>query len=239
MQTNNLSVDQLQAMLAQAKSQAEQVASTQAAQLPTVAVSPTVPATVPAAPAPAPRQASLDDFEQGMNVRNWLKVKDTGLYINKNPGLVAEVIVSIDLSEVSVTQAVNYGNPAVYHRTRDGVTCEDGLPWAEALAKARMVGGPAKARPYPSAAIPMVLLENAMNVLKPGEVVLEAGETLGYSTPATAKGSVKDLMTQAARLGLKEGGPMRVKITSKASSNAAGNTYGVIQFEVLGPAVVN
>lgn len=179
----------------------------------------------------APAKAyALDDMAQGgLNVDTYLKVKEHGLLVGDNGVLFDEIEVSIDMSQVQVTQAIKYGNPAIYSRTIDGARAIAGGSWDDAVARAQRADP--KAQPYMSADIPMTLLATLSD--KKGKEVVEVGTRIGHSLSTTNKANFVDLLGKVKNDGL-TASVVHVKLTAQARSNKAGNTWGVVKFELLG-----
>jgi hypothetical protein len=117
-----------------------------------------------------------------------------------------------------------------YARSYDGVV-ESGTntPWSDVLRKATTLD-PSTQRDYPSCEIPMVLLED-LKELKTGNVVLEAGQTLGYATSTTGHPLFMKAYNTAKGQGLDT---MVVKVTAGSRKNPkTGQSYPIFEWELL------
>ena len=179
----------------------------------------------------APRQNfGLDDMRNGgMSVDAWIKVKDVGLQLNDK--IVDELTVIIPTSEIAVSQAIKAGNPAVYKKTYDGVSCATGGTWEAALAEIKRIDE--KARPYMSADIPMILVEDFKD--NKGKVLLEGGKRLGHTTSTTNRQAFQDFINQLDKAGLR-GQDVEVKLGYQKMTKPGVNPWGIITFELVGPA---
>lgn len=210
----------------------------QAAPAPGQAVAPAAnPAGQAVAPAPAAGPITLDDFSTGaMSVDDYLKVKEHGLLVGGNDGLVKNARVHIDMSEVQPHLAIkaNTGEGARYWKTYDGAVTTDGLPWAQAIQQANQMDTSGKQiQPYKSADIPMTVVEDVKDL--EGNVVAEAGTRLGYSLSTTNKKQFDDMLRAIDKLdgATRADAVVDVTISSMKRSNKS-YTWGVVQFELNG-----
>lgn len=181
--------------------------------------------TAPAAP------MSMDDLMVGsMSVDLWLKVKEFGLIVGAGnpPELLREIVVGLDMSEVIPNYSIKYGNPAVYKKTFDRVTCATGGSWAEAVAQAQRVDP--KARDYRSADLPFVALEDIKG--PSGAVLAEAGKRIGHTLSTTNWREFELFYRDLAQKGLTKS-VVKVKLGFLPRSNAGGNKWGVVTFQLL------
>lgn len=165
-----------------------------------------------------------------MSVDTFLKVKEFGLKISDSDGFFKKAYVIIDPTEIQVTQVVKYGNPAQYVKTFDGAVASNGMGWAQALQQARQVDG--TARPYPSADIPM---EVAEDVTDSDGKTFEKGLRIGYSLSTTNAGEFDKFKRALFAAGL-QNDPVLVEIGYRKRSNAKGHTWGIVTFDLVGPA---
>lgn len=214
----------LEETIRQAKNSAAAVAAA-----PTTLPAVQAEAQVPATPAPG-RNFTMDDLASGtMNVDKWLKVKEHGLEIDGKL-ITAKVPVVIDMPTVGLSRSVKFGNPARYLKTYNGVTCTDGSSWAQAQEIARKAeADPKKHRPYPTADITMITLEEVKAV--DGSTVVPAGTRLGYTTSTTGFAYFKTLYDEVKKLGLLEAEIVAL-IGSEARTNP-GHRWGVVTFEFV------
>lgn len=188
---------------------------------------------VPAGPTVVQRGTpmSLTDFSIGGIVADdFLKVKDNHLRIGNKEDMITEpLIVDIDMTTVQVTEVIKFGNPAQYLKTVDGITCVNGGTWAQAVEKAQK--SDPNARPYKSADLTMVLVEDAVAVN--GKVIAEKGTKLGHSLSTTNRGEFQAFLADLQKSNLLYE-TVRVKVGYKKRTNSKGNVWGVLTFELLG-----
>lgn len=167
----------------------------------------------------------------GMNVDIWLKPKEHGLQLGDAPGLIDEIVVSIDMTDgrgFVVKKGIKAGNPAQYWYTTDGVTCTSGGSWEGAVSKAKAISG--AAYEYRCVDLPFTLLED-VSVKK--VVIAKAGTRLGYTTSTTNWKAWEAFHAEALQAGY-ENESVRVKLTAERKVNKAGNVWGIVAFELLG-----
>jgi hypothetical protein len=180
---------------------------------------------------------TLDDMMVGnFRVDAYLKVDKNGMQIGTtNRHLFTELVLGLDMSEIAYSNAIKYGNPAQYDKTYDQVQSAKGGTWAEALAKAQKIQP--DARPYKSADIPFVVLEDIKDAK--GVVVIEAGKRLGHSLSTTGWNSFTALvdLLKKANIDPKRAN-LKVKLTHKFMKNAKGE-WGVLEFADAEQLVLN
>lgn len=175
---------------------------------------------------------TMDDLMIGsMQVDAWLKVKEFGLLIGGAMKLFPNILVEINTKDVVPNNAIKFGNPAQYFKTYDMALCATGGTWAEAVRKAQMADQ--KARPYKSVDLPMVASEDYKD--DKGNVLISAGQVLGHSTSTTNWGNWASFWKSVQAAGL-VGEVVKVKLGFEPKKNPAGNSWGVVTFELLGAA---
>ncbi|MEN7527932.1 hypothetical protein [Cupriavidus sp. DL-D2] len=186
---------------------------------------------MPAAPATPMTMESL--MSGSINVDIWLKVKEFGLLVGDKSDLVSEIKAIIDMTEGTgfvVKKSIKAGNPVQYWSTYDGVGCDKGGSWTDAIAKARQIDP--KAGEYRSVDVPMVLTEDVKNAK--GDVVLaEAGKTAGYSTSTTNWREWETFYKSVVMAGLL-GKRVEVVVGFKPMSNKNNNKWGVMTWTLVG-----
>lgn len=157
----------------QAIQEAQNQAATQTSEVAVAAPAPTAVAV--AAPPPVMSLSSMVSETTVVDV--YLKAKEAGLILASAPTKYQETIeVIIDCKKITPSQVVKFGNPAVYLKTFDGVTCASGGTWQDALAKAQSIK--ADVTPYKSVDLAMTLVNDIKDVA-------EAGTVIGHSTATT------------------------------------------------------
>ncbi|WKV22064.1 hypothetical protein Phage2-1_00063 [Achromobacter phage 2-1] len=168
----------------------------------------------------------------GMTVDVWVKCKEFGLIVGQTQELVPSFKVYIDMTDgvgFSCKQSIKAGNPAQYWSTYDGAMSDKGIPWNEAIQKA--VALDAKARPYRSVDVPMVLLEDIKS--PKGAELAKAGQRLGYSTSTTNWAAWESFYKAVATAGLL-GKCVEVNVGYEAKTNKNNNTWGIMTWELVG-----
>ena len=236
----NPTQDSIQAAIEQAKAAA---AAAAAAALRNTAAAPADGVPAPAAPAVAATgtavgmpvwgtPVSMDDLLVGsISVDEWLKVSTFGLMIGTNKTLFQDMLVEIDMTEVQPCYCIKFGNPAVYLKTYDRVSCASGGTWDAALKRAQQADP--TAREYRSADIPMVLRQELKD--QKGAIVGNVGLRLGHSLSTTNWREWESVYREIQKAGLQRS-KVLVKLGYNVRRNSKGNEWGVITFTLIGPA---
>jgi len=219
----------IQNAIARAKEAAAGAAASAPANLP--ATAPQAGTNVPAVPG---RTLSMDDIAgRGISVDSWIGVKEFGILAGKDRTLVPSVVVALDMHELAVHLAVKFGNPPVYYKSYDGVTCAQGGSWADAVAKC-MKSDPGNKGEYRAVDLPMTVLESViLEEKKQKKTVLEVGERIGHSTSTTNWRNWETFYKELVRANLHHS-ILKVELGYEAKSNPAGNRWGVLTFKFLG-----
>ena len=209
-------------------------AENQASQVPAPSTNNAVTTAAPVGAAP-----SLESMlaSGGLDVDLWLKVSEDGLKIENKDGkkaLFETVKVRIDLSDVRASKAIKYGNPVTYNKSYDGIVANDGITsWAEVVAIALRASPPGQ--PYDSADIAARTLEAVMD--PKGNVVAEAGTTLGYSLSTTNRAAFTAFLKDVRAAGLDVNTSIvEVELGYMPKTNPKGNKWGIVTFKFLGEA---
>lgn len=187
----------------------------------------------PTAPAPALNlgKLSIDNLPMtagiAKNVEDWLKVNEYGLTVGTDKTILSEIkatVLMVQDEGFYLKHSIKYGNPAQYFSSYDGVTCDRGGLFSEAVAKARRVDP--KANPYPAADIIFVLRED----VKLKEKTLPAGTKLGHTTSTSNWQDFGEFVREVTNAGL-IGQEVNVKLTSEAvTGKKNGYTWGIMKF---------
>jgi len=187
----------------------------------------------PTAPAPALNlgKLSIDNLPMtagiAKNVEDWLKVNEYGLTIGTDKTILSEIkatVLMVQDEGFYLKHSIKYGNPAQYFSSYDGVTCDRGGLFSEAVAKARRVDP--KANPYPAADIIFVLRED----VKLKDKTLPAGTKLGHTTSTSNWQDFGEFVREVTNAGL-IGQEVNVKLTSEAvTGKKNGYTWGIMKF---------
>ncbi len=181
------------------------------------------------APVKAP---SLMGLTQGaMSSDGFLKVKEFGLLLLGKPNLVESITVAMVPSrDILPYTGIRYkvGQTVVYKKSYDGVTCNEGGPWAEAVAEAQRIEP--GVRTYEGADLAMRLLEDAKDAK--GAVVAEAGLVIGHSTSVTNRGLLAEFIKEAMKQEAMDD-ELEVQVGYVPKTNKAGQTWGLVTFKIL------
>lgn len=178
----------------------------------------------------APMDMSMDAMmAQGFSVDAWVKTGFHGLALEDKlcQGFKA-VIKMIDGQGFKPCQSIRYGtNPVNYDKTFDGITAEDGSPWANKIMAAR--GIDPKCRPYRSVQIAMELLEDAV-ALDGKTVLAKAGSVVGYATSVTGWGEWESFYRSCVSDN-RIGSDVEVSV-SNVSKEKGANQWGIMRWEL-------
>lgn len=213
-------------ILAQAQQQASALTPLAAAPLPAVSV--------PAANAVA-YNMSADAFLNpgGMECDSYIQVKDAGFKLNKDwGGYIDEFEAILDMREVQFFMGIRkeVGSNVSYAKSYDGVTTSRGENFAQVVEEFKRTSQK-PADTYRGADIPLELAADYADPKNKAKV-FTAGQTLGLTTSITG---FKPFATFARKLqaaGLMSS-RLKVKVTCSARQNAAGQAYGVAEFDVI------
>ena len=178
--------------------------------------------------------AKIKTFEDlggsGFDVDSYLSVNAYGLTVKGNDALFNQIKVSIDTSLKGIQgfEGIKYGNPVVYDKTYDGVKSVKGGSWQDVLRKVQTIEP--SARTYEGADITMTVLED---VVANGAVIVKKGTILGHSTSTTNKANLiafRNALTEAKLLN----SVVEVLIKSEKKTNPKGQTWGVLEFSLIG-----
>jgi hypothetical protein len=155
----------------------------------------------------------------------YLKVNEFGMRVGKNKDFIDDIPVEIALVEdegFMVKYTLRFGNPAQYLSSYDGMVCDKGGSWNDALVKARM----ADPNVEPYNAVDIVVRTTAPLKLK--EETLPAGTVIGLNTSKSNFSEWSDFYAECAKAGL-IGQTVKVKLGCR-EINHGGNTWGVVTF---------
>lgn len=159
----------------------------------------------------------------------YLKPTEFGFRIGKNKDLIQDFVAELDMTEnkgFMLKHTIRYGKPAQYLSSYDGVACNKGGSWHDALMKAKMATPDAE--PYFAAELKLVLKEP----LKLKEETIAAGTIIGYDTSAPSRFSDwEDFYETAFDAGVLDQ-VIDVKVSAK-EINHNGNNWGTVALEML------
>ncbi len=168
----------------------------------------------------------------GMDVDGYISVNEFGIRLNKNwKGFLDDFEAIIDLSEVTYAFGIQktVGKNVEYEKTYDTKTTARGGSWPDTVARFK-AESQKPADPYRLAEIPLTLTQGYED--PKGGSPVEADTTLGITTSVTAFKPWQKFHKKLMKAGLGEA-KVRVKVTHAPRTNAAGQNYGVYEFEAL------
>ena len=162
-------------------------------------------------------------------VKNWLKVNQFGMTLNKDRKILDEVKVTLDMTQdvgFFLKESLKWGNPTKYASTYDGgATADKGGSFADQLQKARYETGQ-EIEPFPSADVVLHLVKP----LKVGENTLEAGTAIGHSFAKTNWDEWVEFFRDVNTAGL-IGTTVELTITSE-EVNHNSYTWGILKLKL-------
>lgn len=215
---------------------------------------------VPVAAVEPGEPLKFDDMQTGTSDADYfMKVTDSGFQVKFNDDLPfvgadkakAETLYGvIEAEDVQFLYSLKYektdpnsttGKKAVYEHSLDRRISTQGEPWPVVQQRAKSYQ-PDFRGDYPSAAFMVTLTEDLEATYpsdKAGQVLLEAGHTLAYSTPTTGWKGFNKFFKKA----LKEGhvvenedgtlsGSIPVKLSCIAMSGEGGRSWGILKYEI-------
>ncbi len=163
------------------------------------------------------------------SVDTWLKVKEDGMKIGTEKGLITEKVkVKVTMVEDEgffVKQSIKWGSPVSYASTYDGVTSDKGGNWGDQIAMVKSIAP--KSNPFPSADIIMVLDQD----VKMKENVIKKGTKMGHTLSMSNWGGWTEFYREVSAAG-KLGEEVDVLISAEEVNGSNGYTWGVVAFEL-------
>jgi len=160
----------------------------------------------------------------------YLKPTEYGFRVGKNKDLIQDFEAELDMNEgrgFQLKHTVRFGNPAQYLSSYDGVTCNKGGSWHDALMKARQASG-GNAEPYFAAEIKLTLTKD----IKLKEETIPAGTIIGYDTSAPSRFSDWSDFYEAMDDQGKTDQVIKVNVIAKEIEHN-GNNWGTVSFELV------
>jgi hypothetical protein len=156
----------------------------------------------------------------------YIKVNEFGILIGKQKkgfidGFKAKILMQ-EGSGFALKYTLRFGNPAQYLSSYDGVVCDKGGSWHDAMMKAKRIDP--RAEPYISVDVVMTLAAD----LKAGEETLPAGTKIGFNSSKTNFNEWSDFFNEVQAAGLVNQ-TVDVKIGYRDIEHN-GNTWGVLTF---------
>jgi hypothetical protein len=192
---------------------------------------------VPATPANTNlARPTIEDFLDGggMDVDTYLKVNAEGFRIgDKMQGLLEEVIVEIDMSEVTPIYQSRHeaGGKTTFLKTYDGSTTPEGKSFDSEFQRLSRINVKNDG-PFQTAEIPMTLFDDVEDPKKSSTVKIDAGTRVGLTPSKTGFRAFQAFGKSLRRTNPDAlNGVLKVKLTHEKKTNTAGNEWGVLNFE--------
>ena len=161
----------------------------------------------------------------------FLKVNEFGILLGKKDknfktSFKAKVLLLEDKG-FQLKWTLRFGNPAQYYSTYDGVSCDKGGSWHDALGKARMIAPGAE--PYVSVDVPLTLAE-AIEVTGEGGKLekIPAGTVIAFNASKTNFDEWAEFWRSAEAAGV-VGQEVEI-ICGHRDIHHNGNDWGVVTF---------
>lgn len=184
-----------------------------------------------------PARRTLADVAEsgGLNVDEYLLAKTEGLKIGKDmKGLLDEIDAEIDLSDVAVIFSSRHELNGVtkFLKSYDGgLSTPDGQNFRATVAHYEAQGY--KTSVYETAEIPLELLNDVADP-KNASSVFPAGTMIGLTPSVTGFKSFQKFIKMLSKKDPSlVHGIVRVKLKHEQRKNAAGNEWGVVNFELI------
>lgn len=219
--------NQLDALVSQADTAAEQLAPARAPAL----------AQTGSTALAKPTLDSLIDGG-GMDVEHYVRLNDTGIrFGDKQQGVFDDFVAVINMSEITPMHCfrVEVGGNTKFIKSYDGgQTTSDGMSFQQAIATAERQPGAKTSGVYPTVEIPMTLTEALSDPKKGSDVSFPEGTKIGYTPSVTGfkpfQKFAKDLRARNPALLQSE---VTVKVKHAVRVNSNNNRWGVLEFELI------
>lgn len=179
----------------------------------------------------------MDSFldSGGMDVDEYFRVKPDGFRIGDDMGgLIDELLVEIDLSEVTPIYSFRceVGGQTKFIKSYDGAITSDNKPFQAEVDRLTRVGEKPSGI-YQSSEIPVTLLEDLNDPKKGSSVSFEAGTRVGYTPSVTAFKPFQSFMRK-----IRSSNPELLQATVKVKLTHVKRTkgsyeWGVLNFELV------
>ena len=160
------------------------------------------------------------------------KINEFGIRVGKNDRIFkSEMIGKVLMVEdkgFQLKYTLRFGNPAVYLSTVDGISCDKGGSWADALARVSLIDP--SIEPYVSADIILELTQAIEATGSDGKTeTIHPGTRVAINLSKTNFSEWQDFYTLMAEQGQLEKS-VDVRVGAKSITHG-GNTWGVFTFE--------
>lgn len=169
----------------------------------------------------------------GMECATYVQVKDAGIRLNKDwTGYIEEFDALLDMRDVQFFMGIRkeVGSNVSYAKSYDGVTTARGENFAQVVEEFKRTSQK-PADTYRGADIPLTLVADVADPKNKAKSY-SAGDVVGLTTSITG---FKPFAAFARKL--QQGGLMatqlKVRVKHSPRKNAAGQDYGVAEFDVL------
>jgi hypothetical protein len=181
---------------------------------------------------------SMDDFIDGggMDVDEYFRIKAEGFKIgDPMQGLLDELIVDIDLSEVTPIYSARFesGGNTVFIKSYDGATTPDGKNFQAEVDRLARINQKSSGV-YQTAEIPCTLVEECKDPKKGSTLVIDAETRVGLTPSVTGFKPFQSFMKRLRQRNPELlGSTVRVKLVHEKKTNRNNNEWGVLNFELV------
>lgn len=169
----------------------------------------------------------------GMDVETYVTVNAFGIRLSKDwTGFLDEFEAVIDLRDVKPFMGIQktVGKQVDYAKTYDGAVTSRGENWAQVVAEYK-ANSQKDANTYPGADIPATLTQGYADP-KNAKNAFEADTVVGITTSITGFKPWKSFFKKLMDAGLNTS-TIKVQIKHSPRKNAAGQEYGVYEFDLI------
>lgn len=138
-------------------------------------------------------------------------------------------MLSLKKSQWKESIKTSIGSQVKYYHTLNYKTCSDGRNWQEVVKQCQAVDS--NSYPYPSAdlwLVPEVDLKDAT-----GNVIVNAGESVSYTTPSTAKKMLMAFKNSAVERNLLNADEVKVRCSFERQLNKSNQAWYIISLELI------
>lgn len=169
----------------------------------------------------------------GMSVDGYVAVKPAGIRLDKDwAGHIDDFEAVIDMNDVRFFMGIQktIGTNVTYAKSYDGKTTSVGENFQQIVAEFKR-DSQKKADPYPGADIPMTIMQKYADP-KDAKRAIDPETTLGLTTSITGFKPWQAFHRKVKTAGL-DTSVLKVKVTHSPRKNAAGQEYGVCEFDLI------
>lgn len=169
----------------------------------------------------------------GMDVETYATVNQFGIRLNKDwKGFIQEFEATVDLREVRAFMGIQktIGKNVEYAKTYDGAVTSRGENWQQ-IVEAFKRDSQKDAGTYPGADIPVTLTQGYADP-NDAKKAYEPDTVVGITTSITGFKPWATFFKKLQQAGLNTS-VLKIKVTASPRRNAAGQDYGVYEFDLV------